>query len=282
MSEAAQFHPEIENALETRGEDVGRLKDVDLAHELALGENEVRKLDIGYVPKEERLAELRDDNIKVILAERAVKAAASNDLRNLAITGAFDKPDYGIDTERLIDEAAQVAEDYDTVKDLARVAGEARENGAEFLDLSSEEFTAALAEAPVYRKAAIVKARRAIPGEVVITITPDGVEEGRNTAGDDDHVVTGTNGADFILPGEKFNKLYEETEETGVFQSRGMARIIDNPTGKKIGILAPWGEMQYGDAESKIAVQFDSKNPDLIGSDRYILDKGEFQAYKKV
>jgi len=165
---------------------------------------------------------------------------------------------------------------------LGDLVSEAYKNGAEFLDLSSDEFTTALAEAPVYRKSAIVKARKAVPGEVVVTITPDGVEEGRNTAGEDDHVVTGANGADFILPGEKFNKLYEETEKSGVFQSRGMARIIDNPTGKKIGILAPWGEMQYGDAESKIAVQYDKENPDVVGTDRYILDKTEFAAYKEV
>lgn len=163
---------------------------------------------------------------------------------------------------------------------LGALVSEAYKNGAEFLDLSSDEFATALAEAPVYRKAAIVKARRAVPGEVIVTVTPDGVEEGRNTAGEDDHVVTGANGADFILPGEKFNKLYEETEEPGVFQSRGMARIIDNPTGKKIGILAPWGEMQYGDGESKIAVQYDPQNPNVVGTDRYILDKTEFEAYK--
>lgn len=164
---------------------------------------------------------------------------------------------------------------------LGSLVSEAYKNGAEFLDLSTGEFTTALAEAPIYRKNVTVKARPAVPGEVVVTVTPNGVEEGRNTAGDDDQVVTGANGADFILPGEKFNKLYEETEDEGVFQSRGMARIIDNPTGEKIGILAPWGEMQYGDSESKIAVQYDPQNPDVIGTDRYILDKTEFAAYKE-
>lgn len=165
---------------------------------------------------------------------------------------------------------------------IGNYASEAYKNGADFLDLSSDKFSAALAEAPIYRKSAIVKARAAEAGEVVVTVTPDGVEEGRNTAGEDDYVVTGVNGADFILPGEKFTKLYEETEEGGVFQSRGMARIIDNPTGKKIGILAPWGEIQYGDDQAKIAVQYDTQNPDVIGTDRYILDKTEFAAYKEV
>lgn len=203
-------------------------------------------------------------------------AAATRMLDTSVLDGNYSVHDEG---EARARHAVQLR--IDTDKIAARVS-EAYKNGAEFLDLSSEEFTKALAEAPIYRKAAKVKARKATPGEVVVTVTPDGVEEGRNTAGEDDHVVTGANGADFILPGEKFNKLYEETEEGGVFQSRGMARIIDNPTGKKIGILAPWGEMQYGDAESKIAVQYDSENPDVVGTDRYILDKTEFEAYKPV
>lgn len=165
---------------------------------------------------------------------------------------------------------------------LGERVSEAYKNGAEFLDLSSDAFSQVFAEAPIYRKSTLVKARNAEAGELVVTVTPDGVEEGRNTAGENDIVVTGANGADFILPGEKFNKLYGATEEDGVFQAKGMARITDNPTGKKIGILAPWGEMQYGDENAKLAVQFDPENPEIVGADRYILDSNEFAAYKPV
>ena len=165
---------------------------------------------------------------------------------------------------------------------LALLKNEARKNGAKFLDLSDNTFAAALNEAPEYRKNAVVKARVAQPGEIVVTITPDGIEEGRNSTSKDDYVVTGINGANFILPGWKFNRLYEKTDEAGLFQSRGMARIIDNPTGQKIAILAPWGKMQYGDSKSKIAAQYDPLNPDIISAYRYILDATEFAAYKEI
>ncbi|MDB5178046.1 MAG: hypothetical protein JWO61_429 [Candidatus Saccharibacteria bacterium] len=181
-----------------------------------------------------------------------------------------------------VSEANKLADEAGKKYDVDQALNEAHENGAEFLDLTSDDFTQAFAEAPVYRKSTIVKARSAEAGEVVVTVTPDGVEEGRNTAGEGDHVVTGANGADFILPAEKFNKLYEATEDEGTFQAKGTARIIDNPTGKKIGILAPWGEMQYGDAEAKLAVQYDPANPDVVGTDRYVLDSNEFAVYKEV
>ena len=181
--------------------------------------------------------------------------------------------------------ADAVAEEAGIWYDFDQFQDEVMDNGAIPLNLRAEGFTRAFGEAPIYRKSAVVKARPAEVGEVIITVTPDGVEEGRNTAGEGDYVVTGANGADFILPAEKFNKLYEANGEDGMFQSRGMARIIDNPYskyGRKIGTLAPWGEMQYGDSDSKLAVQYDPEHPDVVGTDRYILDKTEFGAYKEL
>ncbi len=223
------------------------------------------------------LVEDPEEAYEVAHATKGMEEEYRRALGGYARVAVSDSDNWDAREDRMRDTVRQRIE-TDKLGDLV---SEAYKNGAEFLDLSSDEFTDTLTEAPIYRKSAIVKARKAVPGEVVVTVTPDGVEEGTNTAGEDDHVVTGANGADFILPGEKFNKLYEETEESGVFQSRGMARIIDNPTGKKIGILAPWGEMQYGDSESKIAVQYDPQNPDVVGADRYILDKTEFAAYKE-
>jgi len=264
------------------------MKDTELTRDIANGIQAVNRMrsESGKPEDEHKDIKTIDNTVKVTLAQEAVREALDENIHDIAIIGALPENAAGasgiINTQVLVNEAARVGSDYDEIQRLAKAASEARLNGAEFLNLSSNDFTIALAEAPVYRKAAIVKARKAVPGEVVVTVTPDGIEEGRNTAGEDDYVVTGANGADFILPGEKFNKLYEETEEQDVFQSRGMARIIDNPTGKKIGILAPWGEMQYGDSEAKIAVQYDPQNPEVVGTDRYILDKTEFSAYKEV
>jgi hypothetical protein len=167
-------------------------------------------------------------------------------------------------------------------RDLKRAMDDAESHGAQYLNLHSTQFTTALAEAPVYRKMTVVSARLAQKGEQVVTVTPDGVEEGRKTAEQGDYVVTGANGADFILSAEKFNKLYEQTDEEGRYRAKGMARIIDNPTGEKIGIMAPWGEMQYGSVDAKIAVQYDPNNPDVVGTDRYILDSNEFVVYAPI
>ncbi len=280
MSELPKYHQIISNALETTGNNIGLVQDTELAHQAALSENAL--LNNSIPPSKERMDEMRNDYLKAALAKSAVKKAAENDLDNLAIAGAFDKPNLGINSERLVNEATRVASDFDLLENLSQAAAETRKNDAEFLDLSSHEFTIALAEAPVYRKNVIVKARKAVPGELVVTITPSGLEESRNIAKGDDYVVTGANGADFILPSEKFTKLYEATDDEGMFQSRGMAKIIDNPTGDRIGVVAPWNpdEIVYGEADSKLAVQFDANDPEIIGTDRYILDKDEFSAYK--
>ena len=277
MSETPQFHPEIEKALETSGENIGRVKDIELAKDAAIGENEIRSYE--WVPREERIDQLRDDYLKAAIAKRAVRRAAENDLDNLAITGAFDQPNLGINTERLVDEASQVASDYDRVQKLSAFTAEAREHGAEYLDLwSNEDISKALAEAPVYRKNVIKQARPAEVGELVITMKGD-TEESRKIAEEGDWVVNNEDGSVFPLTAEKFAKLYEPTEEEGKFRARGMARIMPNPTSKEVGTWqSNWsgGQMQYGDPDGMIAMQYDPSNPDEPSNDRYFLTESEF------
>jgi len=291
MSEIPKYHSEIEENFETSGQDIGRIKNTEFVHKFAVTENIVRDNEREMIKEgwpieprtEEEWNEKGNTFAKYNLAKRAVVSASDTLLQNIMVSGVNGEQlmtDPQEEVMRLQQKAKTVGEDYDTLQRQASLAAEARKNDAEFLDLSSDEFTKALAEAPVYRKSTIVSARSAEVGEVVVTVTPDGVEEGKNTAGEGDYVVTGANGADFILPAEKFNKLYEATDDDGRFQAKGMARIIDNPTGKIVGILAPWGEMQYGDPESKIAVQYDPESPDTIGSDRYVLDSNEFAVYR--
>lgn len=277
---------EVNKIVVTEGEDVGRVQDIDVA------QNTAKLLDFyrndkkagSKIDPEREAASQReyvDHRVANEVMNRVVtRPQVEEDKNNGVRTGIGYHPE--VSSEDLGQAYNAAIERQNEINKIANATREAHENGAEFLDLSSNEFSKAFAEAPVYRKSTIVRARLAEPGEVVVTVTPDGVEEGRNTASEGDHVVTGANGADFILPAEKFNKLYEETEEAGTFQAKGMARIIDNPTGKKIGILAPWGEMQYGDAEAKLAVQYDPENPDVIGTDRYVLDSNEFAVYKEV
>lgn len=146
------------------------------------------------------------------------------------------------------------------------------------LDLSTDEWTERLGNAPVYAKKGIVQARRANPGERVTTTLADGTEETVNTAGEDEVVITNSSGEQYIIGTEKFGKRYEATEEEGVFRAKGMARAVQNPTGTDIQIMAPWGEPQYGGPDAIVATVYDPEQPDQVSSDRYIIGADEFKS----
>jgi hypothetical protein len=146
------------------------------------------------------------------------------------------------------------------------------------LDLSTDEWTERLANAPVYAKKGIVQARQVAEREDVRTTLANGTEETVNVAEPGDVVVTNPGGERYVLKPDNFAKRYETTEEEGVFRARGMARAVENPTGTDIEIIAPWGEKQFGGADCLVATVFDPEQPDVIGSDRYIIGRQEFNA----
>lgn len=146
----------------------------------------------------------------------------------------------------------------------------------EKLDLSTEEYTAKLAEAPVFAKKAEVSATVAVGGEKIETVLANGTVETTNVANPGDAIVTNPGGEQYIIPAETFQKRYESTTDEGVFRAKGMARAFKNDTGAPIEITAPWGEPQYGDENCMIATVFDPDSPDHIGSDRYIIGADEF------
>ncbi len=150
-------------------------------------------------------------------------------------------------------------------------------DGTQALDLSHRSITKALAQAPVYEKTGTVQLRPAQPGEQISTVLADGTVETVNKAGANDVVITNPNGEEYLMPAEKAATRYEPTSEPGVYKAKGMIRVMDNPTGGPIEITAPWGEKQIGDANAKIAVQFDPQNPLKIGGDRYIIAGEEFK-----
>jgi len=145
------------------------------------------------------------------------------------------------------------------------------------LDLSTDEITKLLAEAPVYKKTAQVRIRPATPGEQLETRLADGTLETVNTAKEGDMVITNPGGEEYFVSAQKVADRYEETDEPGVYQAKGMIKAIDNPTGSPIEIMAPWGEKQYGDERCKVATLYDPNQPDVIGTDRYIIGADEFQ-----
>lgn len=146
----------------------------------------------------------------------------------------------------------------------------------EKVDLSTEEYTAKLAEAPVFAKKAEVNAAIAAGGEKIETVLADGTVETTNVANPGDAIITNPGGEKYIIPAETFTKRYEATTEEGVFRAKGMSRAFKNDTGAPIEIMAPWGEPQYGDENCMIATVFDPDNPNEIGADRYIIGAAEF------
>jgi len=150
------------------------------------------------------------------------------------------------------------------------------------LDLSSEEINEAFANAPLYLKKAIVKARTATPGQQVKTILANGTEETVNSAQEGDIIVTNPGGEEYILKFEKFSARYEALDDQGTFRAKGVIRAITNPIGKSISVKAPWGEEQFGDAECIVAATYDPLRPDEVSTDRYIIGKEEFLATYKL
>ena len=149
-------------------------------------------------------------------------------------------------------------------------------NPIEHVDLSTEEYTAQFREAPLFAKKALVRMRPAIPGETITTKLADGTEETTNTAGENQVVITNPGGEEYIVGNDKAASRYEATKEPGVFRAKGMARIIDNPTGGEVSVIAPWGEEQIGAADCKFASLYDPSQPDVISTDRYIIGAAEF------
>lgn len=146
----------------------------------------------------------------------------------------------------------------------------------QFIDLTTEPWTYRLAEAPVYVKKAMVEARQVTKREEVTTTLADGTQETVNVAEQGDVIVTNPGGEKYVLKMEKFVSRYEPTNQEGVFHAKGMARIVKNPTGRPIEVMAPWGEKQSGDADCMVATIFDPEQPDDISADRYIIGHQEF------
>lgn len=83
-------HPQIVESIEVDGVDIGRVKDIDLAHTVAASEDNWRKGRLGRAEPETRdaiLERLRDKLIKEKLASSAIMSAIQYYAYNIAIEG---------------------------------------------------------------------------------------------------------------------------------------------------------------------------------------------------
>lgn len=87
----------------------------------------------------------------------------------------------------------------------------------------------------------------------------------------------------YPVPNETFIKRYEATDQAGQFRAKGKARIIKNPTGKKVVIEAPWGGPQTGDEDCYFCAMCEDETLETLSKDnRYILSANDFQTYELV
>jgi hypothetical protein len=135
---------------------------------------------------------------------------------------------------------------------------------------NTERFNAA----PLYRKSAVVTARRTEKVERLDTVLSNGLVETSREVPAGEWIVTNPGGEQYAISDEKFCSRYELRED-GQYQAKGVIRAFQNPTGGDVEVMAPWGEMQYGDANCWFAAgTTDDLNPT---QDCYIIGGDEFK-----
>lgn len=103
-------------------------------------------------------------------------------------------------------------------------------------------------QAGLYQKSGEITARVGIPGEKIVTIMADGLEETENTVvldenGNPGWVVTNSTGEEYIVKDSVFRKKYERVPDTA-----NRFRPLRNPITacqihENICFTAPWGEI---------------------------------------
>ena len=138
------------------------------------------------------------------------------------------------------------------------------------------ELTQDLKKAPIYKKVGLVEARKARPGEIVVTKVHGGrmIESPAIAAKDGDWVITGVLGEEYVVNETKLAERFKITDKDGVYEPIGYARIIANPFGADISLTPPWGGVENGDRHCRIAIQCDidgvtKETPYIIDYDVY-------------
>lgn len=144
----------------------------------------------------------------------------------------------------------------------------------DLLDIHTPAFSALFKNAPVYRKNAVVKARKVLKEELLETVLSNGFVEITRLVPVGCWIITNPGGEEYAIPNERFHSRYEETDIPGVYHAKGEIRAIKNTTGKPVEIIAPWGGSQFGDSDCIIASGCDENmNPTDY---RYIIGYQEF------
>lgn len=149
----------------------------------------------------------------------------------------------------------------------------------ETVRLSTATLYRELANAPIYRKTALVKAVQIgekEPPRPVVTILGDGTEETTNTAYPGDWIVTNPGGEQYSIRDSVFTANYIRVEGENLYRAVGRVQAILNYTGHVVVITAPWGEEQRGESGCYIVRQVD-KDGKVTGETPYLIAKEVFR-----
>ena len=134
-----------------------------------------------------------------------------------------------------------------------------------------------------YQKVARVRARQATRETAVNTVLADGTQETSNIAEPGDVIVTGVGGERWVVKPETFQTRYVlKRSGKAIYIARGQIVAFQNPFGRRICMMAPWGEIQYGSEDCMIADVFDPATQQPAG-EPYLIGAEEFaKTYKLV
>lgn len=135
-------------------------------------------------------------------------------------------------------------------------------------------FDEGFASAPVFRKNAVVTARRAERPEPLATVLADGTVETERIVPAGEWIITNPGGEQYAIEDEKFGKKYTPDGPDGTYRAAGEIRAFQSPFPGPITIIAPWGEEQHGNAGRYLAAGIDDNGEPT--EDRSIIGEQEF------
>lgn len=132
-----------------------------------------------------------------------------------------------------------------------------------------KRLAAPLEASPFFRKTARISAVQASDEETVDTVLSSGHVETSNVASPGDWIVTNPGGERYVIKSEKFQELYEPSDEAGVFQAKTRVKAMKNNTGRPLVLTTSWGE-QEGDPSCYLVITEGSPlKPRIVGEEEF-------------
>jgi|ERR1019366_3880620 hypothetical protein len=142
-------------------------------------------------------------------------------------------------------------------------------NVSDYTEKTTADFN--FGDAKIYRKNSLLSKLdiEVCTKEHMVGTVVGGITETINTAYIGDFIITGKSCELYVIPRDKFPKLYQiHPANNSLYISKNVRKVIQLT--EPVSIVAPWGEKQYGDTGSFITQGVNDEN------DVYIIEKDVF------